>query len=75
MPNFNDLEYPTEGTVGNQCLRGFERQSQELVPQELSFTDLHRRISQVAYELYLRRGRVHGHDLDDWFQAERDLSG
>ncbi len=71
MPNSNDIEYPTEATVGNQCLRGFERQSQELVTQELSFADLHRRISKVAYELYLRRGKVHGHDLDDWLAAQR----
>lgn len=71
MPNSNDIEYPTEATVGNQCLRGFEHQSQELVTQELSFADLHRRISKVAYEFYLTRGRVHGHDLDDWLAAER----
>ncbi len=71
MPNFNDGEYPTEATVGNQRLRGFERQPQELLTQALSSVELHRRISKVAYELYLRRGRVHGHDLDDWLAAER----
>ena len=27
-----------------------------------------------AYELYLKRGRVQGHDLEDWLQAERELS-
>ncbi|HZO80764.1 MAG TPA: DUF2934 domain-containing protein [Candidatus Binataceae bacterium] len=26
-----------------------------------------------AYELFLARGAVHGHDLADWFQAEREL--
>lgn len=71
MPNSNDVEYPTEATVGNQRLRGFEGQSQELLAQSLSSANLHRRISKVAYELYLRRGRVHGHDLDDWFAAQR----
>ena len=70
MPNSNDVEYPPEATIGNQRLRGFERQSQELLAQ-LSSADLHRRIAKVAFELYLRRGRVHGHDLDDWFAAER----
>jgi hypothetical protein len=26
-----------------------------------------------AYELYLQRGRAHGHDVDDWLQAEAEL--
>ena len=32
-------------------------------------TDIARR----AYALYLARNRAHGHDVDDWLQAERDL--
>jgi succinate dehydrogenase flavin-adding protein (antitoxin of CptAB toxin-antitoxin module) len=30
-------------------------------------------IARRAYELYEQRGGVHGHDLDDWLQAEREL--
>jgi hypothetical protein len=30
-------------------------------------------IARRAYELYQTRGREHGHDLDDWLQAERDF--
>jgi hypothetical protein len=30
-------------------------------------------IGRRAYEIFLERGSVHGHDLDDWFQAENDL--
>ena len=26
-----------------------------------------------AYELYEKRGRLHGHAMDDWLQAEREL--
>ena len=26
-----------------------------------------------AYEIYIQRGRQDGLDLDDWFQAEREL--
>ena len=26
-----------------------------------------------AYDLYLGRGCEHGHDVDDWIQAEREL--
>jgi hypothetical protein len=32
-------------------------------------------IRQRAYELYERRGRTDGHDLDDWLQAEREIKG
>jgi hypothetical protein len=28
-------------------------------------------IVMVAYDLYERRGRVHGYDLEDWLEAER----
>ena len=31
-------------------------------------------IAKRAYELYLQRGSVPGHELDDWFQAEAELS-
>lgn len=33
--------------------------------------NLQEEIARVAYELYLKRGCVHGHDLDDWLEAER----
>ena len=28
-------------------------------------------ITRVAYGLYERRGRIDGHDWEDWFEAER----
>jgi hypothetical protein len=30
-------------------------------------------IAQRAYELYLARGGTDGHDLQDWFEARRQL--
>ena len=30
-------------------------------------------IQRRAFELYERRGRQHGHDLDDWLQAEHEI--
>ena len=30
-------------------------------------------IARRAYELFEQRGRQHGHDIDDWLQAERDI--
>jgi DUF2934 family protein len=31
-------------------------------------------VARRAYELYLLRGGAHGHDQDDWLQAERELT-
>ena len=31
-------------------------------------------IAQLAYELYLKRGREDGHQTEDWLAAERALS-
>jgi hypothetical protein len=33
----------------------------------------HEEIAARAYELFLARGRRHGHDREDWMQAEREL--
>jgi hypothetical protein len=39
--------------------------------QSVRFTDIARR----AYDLYVARGGEHGHDVEDWLQAERELNG
>lgn len=31
-------------------------------------------IARRAYERFEARGRVHGYDLDDWYEAERELN-
>jgi len=33
--------------------------------------DLHDLIEQKAYEIYLQDGKMEGHDLDNWLEAER----
>jgi len=33
--------------------------------------ELRHRIAEKAYELYQQRGCVHGHDGEDWLEAER----
>ena len=30
-------------------------------------------VARRAYDLYLARGGEHGHDVDDWMEAEREL--
>ena len=32
-----------------------------------------REIARLAYQLYETRGRVDGHDVEDWLSAEREL--
>ena len=31
-------------------------------------------ITRLAYALYLQRGSEHGHDVDDWVAAEKELT-
>ena len=35
--------------------------------------DLQSQIQRRAYELYEQRGCAHGHEVEDWFQAEREV--
>jgi oligoendopeptidase F len=37
--------------------------------------NLDEEIRRRAYELYEKRGRDDGHELDDWLRAEAELSG
>jgi Protein of unknown function (DUF2934) len=41
-------------------------------PQEAP-GDLEEKIRRRAYEWYQQRGRVEGHALDDWLQAEAEI--
>jgi hypothetical protein len=43
------------------------------VPQQLSQLT-HDSIAVRAYELFCTRGYEHGHDVEDWLAAERELS-
>lgn len=36
--------------------------------------ELEEKIRQRAHELYELRGREHGHDLNDWLEAELELT-
>jgi hypothetical protein len=44
--------------------------SREPRPTGLSAEEIRMR----ACEIYVERGRTDGHDLDDWFQAEKELT-
>ncbi len=40
-------------------------------PLIISNEELYLQVATKAYELYQQRGEEHGHDLNDWFTAER----
>ncbi len=68
----NGLDYLPEDTLGDQWRRNSMALWETLLADaSFSAASLHDRIAQLAYQFYLRRGRVVGHDLDDWFIAER----
>jgi hypothetical protein len=46
-------------------------ESGSLVTESANMTDSD--IARRSYKLYEERGNEHGHDLDDWLQAEREL--
>ena len=47
-----------------------EAQQQDPLPQAASEQEIRRR----AYEIYLERGAQPGHELEDWLQAETELT-
>jgi hypothetical protein len=38
-----------------------------------STAHLHERVAALAYSFYERRGCEHGHDVEDWIQAEKTV--
>ena len=41
--------------------------------QQRYFEVLGSRIADRAYKLYVQRGQEHGHDIEDWLEAERQI--
>jgi hypothetical protein len=37
-------------------------------------SDLHEQIRRRAYELFEQRGRIDGHEVSDWLQAESEVA-
>ena len=33
------------------------------------------KVEKRAYELFMQRGGVHGYAIEDWLQAEKEISG
>ena len=45
------------------------------IKSEVRTTEIDERIRRRAYDLYEQRGRLDGHDMDDWLQAEAEMNG
>ena len=58
---------PTEGTIMNTLK--LDRQL-----EDTTRAPTHQQIQARAYELYLARGEVPGHEQEDWLAAERELT-
>ena len=54
----------------NPAAETTEPNSAQVTPPYPTHEDVQRR----AYEIYLSQGRTDGRDLDNWLQAERELS-
>ena len=71
MANANEIDYPPEATLGDQRLRRAAGKIRYEPPfASPSTVELRREIARLAYELYLRHGRLPGHDVEDWLTAE-----
>jgi uncharacterized protein YndB with AHSA1/START domain len=46
----------------------------EIYPDNVDVAPAHEQIARRAYELYLERGQLPGHEREDWLEAERQLA-
>ena len=44
-------------------------------PEVLIDPKVQQKIADIAYMLYEQRGKMPGHELEDWFEAERRILG
>lgn len=63
----------SEKRASDQRVTAGDRSSRAQARQPATVAD--RDIARLAFERYCLRGGQHGHDVDDWLQAERELRG
>ena len=57
--------------MGRNVLGQVQSQGKRASTTQRSLPSNEQEIAQVAYQLFERRGRVHGHHFQDWLEAER----
>jgi hypothetical protein len=60
-----------EATMKKQSNKKSNPSNSSLPETAVPDSALSERIAQKAYELYEKRGWAHGHDTEDWLEAER----
>ena len=68
-PDTNVAETSGSPAVPRDTANEVQPQSDSSTPPAPTFEQ----ISEAAYHRYLQRGGQHGHDFDDWLDAERRL--
>jgi DUF2934 family protein len=68
-------EVPTMARVKKDSTTAIVADRSSKSPRKRSADLRNHDIARRAYDLFLARGRKHGHDLEDWLQAERELQG
>ena len=74
--NTSPSPYLPESTVGDQAVRKARVLPRPVPPfarEEITMNKkaLQEQIAAKAYELYEKRGQMHGRDFEDWLEAER----
>jgi|HubBroStandDraft_5_1064220.scaffolds.fasta_scaffold447149_1 hypothetical protein len=69
--NHNNPERPTKESM---TMKPLHTESELNHKTQLAEPPYHLEIQVRAYELYEQRGKEHGRDLDDWLQAEAELT-
>jgi hypothetical protein len=61
-----------KGTKEYQLMKA--KSQPDTAQQSISPFDLEEEVRRRAYELYAERGYVDGYEVEDWLQAEREVS-
>jgi DUF2934 family protein len=62
------------GTKAKSTNKSDESQSHDVIREaapSFSTVEFYARVARRAYDLFERRGRKEGHDVEDWLEAER----
>lgn len=63
-----------DSVIGHQTVtlkKGVEPPKTKTSGSAIDIQEIRDRVAAKAYELYVKRGCTHGHDAEDWFEAEQ----
>jgi Protein of unknown function (DUF2934) len=67
------IEFETQGEKEEDMAGWAEDFSPKSAPQIAGDNPTHEEIGLRAHEIFIERGGAHGHDMEDWLEAERQL--